>query len=110
MNIRQSKMQESSKESIDEDENGIETEKNGGDSPEEAEKCKANTLRESSTTRKIPSHEKETAQTDEDSDGDSGDGVSEKSEKIKNNTSSDDSNKGDNPSLMPMSYCVNLYT
>lgn len=93
---RHSKTQESSEESIDEDENGIETEKNGGDSPEEAEKRKANTLKDNGTARKSPSHEKETTQSDEDSDGDD---VSEKSEKIKNDTSSDDGDKGDGTSL-----------
>lgn len=98
---RQDKTQESSEESTDEEENGIGTGKNSGDSPEEVEKRKANTLKDSGTARKIPSHEKETNQSDEDSDGDEGDDMSEKSEKIKN-MSSDDSDKGDGPSLMPI--------
>lgn len=101
---KQSKTQESSEESIDEDEdedeNGIETGENGDSSPEEVEKSKANTLKDSGTAGKIPSHEKETSQSNEDSDGDD---VSEKSEKTKNDPSSNVSDQGDGPSLMPMS-------
>lgn len=101
---RWSKTQESSEESIDQDENGIEMGKNGGDNPEKVEKRKANTLKDSGTASKIPGHEKETTQSAEDSDEDDTDDVSEKSGKIKKDTSSssDDGGKGDGPSLMLM--------
>lgn len=94
---RQSKVQESSQESIDEDENGIEVEKNGGNTQEEVDKSKADTLKDSSTARKIQSHEKEGIQSDKNSEGND---VSEKSEKLKTATSSDESDKGDYTSLM----------
>lgn len=101
---RWSQTQESSEESIDEDEKGIEMGKNGGDSPEEVEKCKENTIKDSGTAGKIPSREKETTQSDKDSNEDDRGDVSEKSGKTKKETSSssDESDKGDGPSLMPM--------
>lgn len=79
--------------SIDEKENSIESERMSGDSPEVEES------KDSGTARKIPNHEKETTQSDEDSDGDD---MSEKSQKIKNHTSSDDSEKGNDTSFMHM--------
>uniref|UniRef100_H3BX93 HIRA interacting protein 3 n=1 Tax=Tetraodon nigroviridis TaxID=99883 RepID=H3BX93_TETNG len=99
---RQNKMQESSEESVDEDENGIETDKNADDSPEEMEKSKANTFEDSDTARKITSCEKETSQSDEDSDGNDEDDVPQKSEKLKNDTASDDGDKGNGPNLLPI--------
>lgn len=85
-------------ESTDEEEIGIKSERLGGDSPE-VEESKANTLKDSGTARKIQSHEKETTQSDEGSDEDD---VSEKSQKIKNHTSSDDGEKGNDRSFMHM--------
>lgn len=85
-------------ESTDEEENGIESERISGDSPE-VEESEVNTLKDSDTARNIQSHEKETTQSDEDSDGDD---VSEKSQKIRNDTSSDDAEKGNDTSFMHM--------
>lgn len=84
--------------SRDEKENSIESERMSGDSPE-AEESKATTLKDSGTARKLLSHEKETTQSDEDSDGDD---MSENSQKIKKHTSSDDSEKGNDTGFMHM--------